>query len=143
AAHCFKLGGTKMKRRNTKHSPPRRGGVAAPTVSGLAAQTGWSDRSNCFAKLQLRLRPIGLALRVRLRPIGLALRVRLRPIGLALRVRLRPIGLALRVRLRPIGLALRATPARHLSIKLSRHPSSARRECPPPSFYLDHTSSFK
>src|SRR5204862_3801124 len=96
-----------MKRRNTKHSPPRRGGVAAPTVSGLAAQTGWSDRSSCFAKLQLRLRPIGLALRVRLRPIGLALRVRLRPIGLALRVRLRPIGLALRVRLRPIGLALR------------------------------------
>src|SRR5205809_7960293 len=63
-----------MKRRNTKHSPPRRGGVAAPTVSGLAAQTGWSDRSHCFAKLQLRLRPIGLALRVRLRPIGLALR---------------------------------------------------------------------
>src|SRR5438034_9643663 len=85
-----------MKRRNTKHSPPRRGGVVAPTVSGLAAQTGWSDRSSCFAKLPLRLRPIGLALRVRLRPIGLALRVRLRPIGLALRVRLRPIGLALR-----------------------------------------------
>src|SRR5439155_14005738 len=46
-----------------RHSPPRRGGVDAPTASGLAAQTGWSDRQNVSAELQLRLRPAGLALR--------------------------------------------------------------------------------
>src|SRR5262249_51123593 len=46
------------------YSPPRRGGVDAPK-----AQTGWSDRPKSFAELTtparllLRLRPIGLALR--------------------------------------------------------------------------------
>src|SRR6267378_2072251 len=101
--------------------------VPLPIWRGRGGQFGEIFRPEPFAKLLLRLRPIGLALRVlRLRPIGLALRVlRLRPIGLALRVlRLRPIGLALRVlRLRPllrlraialalrVGLALRATPS--------------------------------
>jgi len=51
----------------TGYSPPRRGGVAAP--SEAQAQTGWSDRRNVSAELTtparllLRLRPIGLALR--------------------------------------------------------------------------------
>src|SRR5436190_16389883 len=34
-----------------RHSPPRRGGVDAPTASGLAAQTGWSDRRNVSDEL--------------------------------------------------------------------------------------------
>src|SRR5438876_4496248 len=51
------------------HSPPRRGGVDAPTASGLAAQTGWSDRQNVSAELQLRLRPAGLALRATPTPL--------------------------------------------------------------------------
>src|SRR5438034_11347774 len=51
----------------TGYSPPRRGGVAAP--SEAQAQTAWSDRRNVSAELTtparllLRLRPIGLALR--------------------------------------------------------------------------------
>jgi len=37
------------------HSPPRRGGVAAPAASGLAAQTGWSDRAKYFGLAFKRL----------------------------------------------------------------------------------------
>src|SRR5207247_6666332 len=38
-------------RDKVKYSPPRRGGVDAPTASGLAAQTGWSDRRNVSDEL--------------------------------------------------------------------------------------------
>src|SRR5436309_11281201 len=50
------------------HSPPRRGGEAAPLrkcrEATEAARTGWSARQALdFPGLLLRLRPIGLALR--------------------------------------------------------------------------------
>src|SRR5712664_4117507 len=65
--------------------------VPVPIWRGRGGQFGEIFRPEHFAKLLLRLRPIGLALRV----------LRLRPL-----LRLRAIALALRV-----GLALRATPS--------------------------------
>src|SRR5207249_12228157 len=81
------------------HSPPRRGGVDAP--SEAKAQTGWSDRLTRFAELTINC---GFVLLLRLRAIALALRA-----------------------------GSRFAPGAPASIKLPRHPSSARREFAPPN----------
>src|SRR5437867_1445326 len=50
--HCWTLLARSIARARRGHSPPRRGGVAAP--SGAKAQTGWSDRRNVSAELTTR-----------------------------------------------------------------------------------------
>src|SRR5213593_1983263 len=85
------------------YSPPRRGGVDARTKS---EQTGWSDRRGRFAELTTNL---GFALFLEAARYRACASRRLRAIALALRA------------------GSRFAPGAPASLKLSRHPSSARR----------------